>query len=74
MSDQPPSVNVQVPPKSYRIWALPCPFKKSVFPVLGSFGAREDSVVIMTVATWKRLCADVPQLQTTQFEVGTYED
>jgi hypothetical protein len=58
----------------YRMWALHCPFKKSGFPVLGTFGTSEKAVIIMTVETWKRLCADVPQLQTTEFEVGSYED
>ena len=58
----------------YRIWALHCPFRKSGTPVLGNFGATTKPVVILTMETWKRLCADVPQLQTTQFEVGTYED
>ena len=57
----------------YRIWVLECPFKKSGVPVVGSFGATSRNVVILTTETWKRLCADVPQLQTTQFEVGTYE-
>ena len=57
----------------YRVWTMHCPFRRTGSPVLGSFGARIESVVIMTMETWKRLCADVPQLQTTQFEVGTYE-
>jgi hypothetical protein len=61
------------PRPTYRMWAMHCPFKKTGFPVLGSFGASEKAVVIMTVETWKRLCADVPQLQTTQFEVGSYD-
>jgi len=41
--------------------------------VLGTFGASSEPVVIMTMETWKKLCEDVPQLQTTQFEVGTYD-
>lgn len=57
----------------YRIWAMACPFKKSGFPVVGTFGATVRNVVIFDVATWTRLCQDVPQLQTTQFEVGTLE-
>jgi hypothetical protein len=56
------------------MWALICPFKKSGFPSVGSFGARVEAVVIITVDEWKRLCADTPQLQTTQFDVGTYVD
>lgn len=62
-----------IPAPPYRVWALHCPFRKDGTPVLGSFGAREQSVVIMTVETWERLCADVPQLQTTKFEVGSYD-
>lgn len=59
--------------RPYRIWALRCLFKKTGVPSLGTFGATEAPVVIMTLETWKRLCADVPQLQTTQFEVGSYD-
>jgi hypothetical protein len=58
----------------YRLWALHCPFRKDGTPVLGTFGAREQAVVILTLETWKRLCADVPQLQTTQFEVEAYSE
>lgn len=58
----------------YRIWTLMCPFKKNGFPSVGSFGASVDGVVIMKIETWKRLCADVPQLQTTAFDVGHYTD
>lgn len=57
--------------KPYRIWALHCLFRKNGTPVLGTFGASEAAVVIMTMETWNRLCRDVPQLQTTQFEVGS---
>lgn len=60
--------------KPYRIWTLMCPFKKNGFPVVGTFGTRTGQVVIFSTAEWKRLCEDVPQLQTTQFEVGSYED
>ena len=56
-----------------RIWCLPCPFTKTGFPVLGSFGKTQRSVVIFTTEEWQRLCADVPALQTMEFEVGTYE-
>lgn len=59
------------PKPKYRIWAMHCLFKKNGFPALGTFGAREESVVIMTIATWNQLCKDVPQLQTTKFEVGS---
>lgn len=57
----------------YRIWVAHCLFKKSGFPSLGTFGKTERPVVIFDLETWKRLCADVPQLQTTQFEVGSQE-
>lgn len=57
----------------YRIWVAECAFKKNGFPSLGAFGSSSRNVVIMTVATWKKLCEDVPQLQTTQFEVGSQE-
>lgn len=53
-----------------KIWVLNCPFTKTGFPVTGTFGRTIQPVVIMTMDTWKKLCADVPQLQTTQFEVG----
>ena len=59
--------------QKYRMWVLHCPFRKDGTPVLGSFGASERPVVIIALDTWKTLCADVPQLQTTQFEVGSYE-
>lgn len=55
----------------YRIWAMHCLFRKDGSPVLGTFGAREEAVVIMTIQTWNRLIKDVPQLQSTQFEVGS---
>ena len=61
------------PHPKYRIWAMHCPFRKTGSPVLGTFGRTTQPVVIMTMATWKQLCEDVPQLQTTQFEVGTWE-
>lgn len=56
----------------FRIWATPMLFKKNGFPSLGSFGASESNVVIMKMETWKRLCVEVPQLQQTEFEVGTH--
>jgi hypothetical protein len=56
-----------------RIWAQHCPFRKTGSPVLGTFGATIEPVVIMKMSTWTQLCKDVPQLQTTQFEVGTVE-
>lgn len=61
------------PPK-YRIWAMLCPFRKTGSPVVGNMGSSVESVVIFKLETWKQLCQDVPQLQTTLFEVGSYED
>lgn len=58
----------------FRIWVTPMLFKKNGFPALGSFGASESNVVIMKMETWKRLCDEVPQLHTTQFEVGSQVD
>ncbi len=53
-----------------RIWALHCPFRKNGTPVLGSFGATERAVVILPMATWTRLCREIPALGAMQFEVG----
>lgn len=61
------------PAPKYRMWVSECAFKKNGFPSLGAFGSSSANVVIMTAATWKQLCKGVPQLQTTQFEVGSYE-
>ncbi len=60
--------------KPIRMWVMECPFRKSGSPVLGSFGASSDNVVIFRIEAWKRLCAEVPQLQTTVFEVGRWSD
>ncbi len=64
----------QLPAGAYRVWVTHCLFKKNGFPSLGTFGASEAPVVIMTMETWTRLCQDIPQLQTTQFEVGAQHD
>ena len=60
-------------PHPPRIWVTHCLFKKNGFPSLGTFGASEAPVVIMTLKTWQKLCAEVPALQTMQFEVGSSE-
>lgn len=52
---------------------MACPFTKRGFPSVGNFGASVRNVVIFDMATWTQLCKDVPQLQTTKFEVGTLE-
>lgn len=62
-----------IDPQPRRIWVLHCPFRKTGSPVLGTFGRTVEPVVIMRMETWKKLCEDVPQLQTTQFEVGSVE-
>jgi len=56
--------------KPIRMWVMECPFRKTGSPVLGTFGARSQNVVIFTLESWKRLCQVVPQLQTTMFDVG----
>ncbi len=58
---------------AHRIWALHCPFTKTGFPSVGSFGSTVRPVIIIPVATWNRLCADIPALATTWFEVGSAE-
>lgn len=68
-----PATPAAPPTAQYRMWVAHCPFKKSGFPSLGTFGKEFKPVVIMTMATWEQLCRDVPQLQTTQFEVGSSE-
>ena len=50
------------------------PFKKNGFPVVGSFGAKTDGVVIIRASDWTRLCQEIPELGTRQFEVGSHED
>lgn len=65
------AVGAVIETPKYRIWVAHCLFKKSGFPSLGTFGASEAPVVIMTMKTWEQLCKDVPQLQATQFEVGS---
>lgn len=56
--------------ENIRIWVTRCLFKKNGFPSLGSFGARTGEVVIIPLASWKRLCEEIPDLATRQFEVG----
>ena len=62
-----------LPEKLLRIWVMHCPFRKTGSPVLGSMGSTIQPVVVMTMETWKELCARVPALQTTQFKVGSYD-
>lgn len=58
----------------FTMWAVSCPFNKRGFPVMGSFGSRIGNIVVMTMSEWTRLCKAIPQLQTTQFNVGHYAD
>jgi hypothetical protein len=55
----------------YTIWSVFAPFRKDGSPVLGSFGASVKGVILIDVETWKRMCADNPQLAATKFRVGT---
>ena len=59
--------------RPYRIWALHCPFKKDGFPSLGTSGQTIEPVIMIKLSEWNRLCNEVPQLATTQFEVGSYD-
>ncbi len=53
------------------IWvAAQAPIRKDGAPALGTFGRSIGSLVIMDMATWKRLCAENVGLQTTKFRVG----
>lgn len=69
-----PEAASHVAPKPPTIWAVWMPFKKSGFPSLGTFGATERKVVIIPMETWNALCAEIPSLQTKQFNVGSHED
>lgn len=44
-----------------------------LFPNLGNFGSTVRPVVILPLATWTKLCQEIPELATMQFEVGTAE-
>ncbi len=55
------------------IWAFHCPFTKAGAPSVGSFGSSIRPVVIMPVATWTRLCKEIPALASMKFNVGTQE-
>jgi len=59
--------------KPITIWAMDCPFRKAGSPVLGTMGSTIRRVIVIEADQWRQLCADVPQLQTTQFNVGTLE-
>lgn len=64
------SEDQQRQPDKPRIWALMAPFRKTGWPVVGTFGATMRPVIIMETETWKRLCAEIPALANTEFEVG----
>lgn len=59
--------------KPLRIWVAECPFKKNGFPSLGTFGKSVAPVVILPLETWQRLCREIPELGTRQFEVGAHD-
>lgn len=67
------SATPELPHAAPTIWAMWMPFKKNGFPSVGTFGARERKVVIIPMETWNALCAEIPALQTKQFNVGSYE-
>lgn len=56
----------------YTIWALSMPFTKKGSPVVGSFGAQIKGVIVIEASTWKRMCAENPQLAATQFRVAIH--
>lgn len=73
MSDQPkPANNADMAPR-FRIWALPCAFRKDGAPSLGTFGKTVRNVVIIRVEDWTQLCRENPALAATRFEVGGLE-
>lgn len=55
----------------FRMWVADCPFRKNGSPVLGSFGGHAKRIVVIEMDTWNQMCKEIPQLQTTKFEVGT---
>jgi hypothetical protein len=57
--------------KPPRIWVFQCAFTKQGVPNLGNFGSSIQPVVIIPLAAWQKLCADIPALAATEFEVGT---
>lgn len=65
--------DLPAPAKPIRMWVTYCAFKKNGFPSLGSFGSTTGTVVILPLAAWKQLCADIPALAQQQFEVGAEE-
>lgn len=46
------------------------PFNKHGAPVVGNFGSRVDTVLIITTKEWDRLLEQHPSLKTAQFRVG----
>ena len=59
--------------KAYTIWSVATPFRKDGTPVMGNMGSTIKSVVVMESATFKRILAEHPSLQTAQFNVGTFD-
>ena len=49
-----------------------CPFNKTGFPVVGTFGSTVNGVIIIKVSDWTKLCAEIPDLAERQFEVGEH--
>lgn len=59
--------------RPFRIWVADCPFRRNGSPVLGTMGSSVRTIIVIEDETWRRLCAEVPQLAATHFEVGTFE-
>ena len=56
--------------ESITLWVLDCPFRKDGAPVTGTFGARTEPVVILTLEAWKQLATEHPELGRRVFRVG----
>lgn len=59
---------------SFTIWAMDCPFRKAGSPVLGTMGSSIRRVIVIEMDEWQRMNDAIPQLATTQFRVGTYDE
>jgi hypothetical protein len=67
------SDNEKAAREPYTIWSMPTTFRRDGSPVMGSFGASVQQVVVMTSETFKRLVRENPDLSTAQFNVGTFD-
>lgn len=54
------------------MWNLVMPFRKDGWPLMLSAAYRSARrVLVIESDEWRRLCAQVPELATTRFKVGT---